>query len=193
MYNDNYRLDNLLNTFGEYDRVFTTYEVNGRRLHGEDFFKEISDAIVLFVHGYNETPLTSPKLIKKCLKNNLSFSYFHFYNTGNSDTVRKLYIENYLHLVDALECVVSSLRKKYNKRIILIGQSLGGSITILHNVLYEKYKSEKDIRGIILTNPMTSISVHKKAQLIMKHIIGRTHLPWLKQIKRVKILEALPY
>lgn len=112
-----------------------------------DFYETDSDTVIIMSHGFAENRVKF-KLFSDIAtdlhKNNLNVFTFDFCGCGESDD-ENLTISN---KIDDLKAVIDFIKSKKLSKIILLGYSLGGLISL------KNYS--KDIYSIILLAPVTN-------------------------------------
>jgi len=112
-----------------------------------DFYKADSDTVVIMSHGFAENRVKFSlfsDIARDLHKNNLNVFTFDFCGCGESDD-ENLTIGN---KIDDLQSAISLMKSKKFTKIILLGYSLGGLISL------RSYS--KDILSMVLMAPVTN-------------------------------------
>ncbi len=138
-----------------------------------DFYKNSSDTIVIISHGFlenrNKFKLLSD-IATDLYKNGLSVLTFDFCGCGESED-EKLTLSN---KINDLSSAIKFAKNKGFKKIILLGYSLGGLITL------KNYS--KDINSLILLAPVTD-----KIKYSLNKRFSKEHLEELEKSNQITI------
>lgn len=119
------------------------------------------DIILIHLHGLHSTfqytsdePDEFYNRIKIFKKKNIVSYALEFNGHGKSDG-KKAYVEDFNTLIEDVDCLVNYVNKYYDDKlpIYLLGESMGGNVSIQYTNLYED-----KIKGIILLSPLLGIS-----------------------------------
>jgi alpha-beta hydrolase superfamily lysophospholipase len=151
------------------------------------------NGIILFVHGlgtHMQYVYNSLDDIDNKNKYFTQFNYkvfgFEFHGHGKSYGA-KCMINNFDDLVEDLSNVIKLIETNYpNKKIILVGESMGCSVIIKYTI--DKFN---DISGIILLSPMCGINDNLKPSNFMINVLELTSwvIPWLPYKMNKTILD----
>ena len=113
-----------------------------------------SDTIIIFIHGFTESPNQFNDLIKIALNN--GYSCLNLLLPGHATTSREFSKIGYKYWTSYVEENIGNMRKKY-KNIFLVGHSMGCLLAI-----NTYFKNKEKIKGIFCINIPFNIRVDFK-------------------------------
>lgn len=147
------------------------------RLYFEAWKPVKTDAVLIFVHGLNEHSGRYQNPVKYFLKRNMSIYLFDHRGHGQSDGKRS-YVDSFEDYLKDLHCFVDLVHKKEkNKKIFMVGHSMGGQIVINYVARYPH-----DLSGFVTSSANIQVGkavhwINQKMALILSRFIKNVSVP----------------
>lgn len=125
------------------------------KIHKQSYKHINSKTVIVFIHGFAESPSFFDDFAKLALKN--GYSYINLLLPGHGKTSKDFYKSGYKKWVTYVDSQIEQMRNKY-ENIILVGHSMGCLLSI------NSYLKNRDkIKGIFCINIPFNIRVDFKS------------------------------